>query len=70
MLNKILLWSKIARIIVDLSERLEVTPERAMEIFYESRVNDLIRDPDAGLYLYGDAYIVDEIMRELQAKQG
>jgi hypothetical protein len=27
-------------------------------------------DPDTGLYLYGDLYVVDEVIRELQDKQG
>ena len=70
MLNKVLLWNKMARIIMDLSERLNISPERALAVFYESNVCRQLRNPNTGLYLYGDLYIVDEVIRELQDKQG
>lgn len=70
MLNRILLWNKMARIVMDLSEKLHITPERALALFYESKVCRLLRNPDTGLYLYGDLYIADEVIRELQDKQG
>lgn len=70
MLNRILLWNKMARIVMDISERLNITPERALTVFYESNTCRLLRNPDTGLYLYGDLYIVEEVIRELQDKQG
>lgn len=70
MLNEILLWRKIARIIMLLAERLGISPERALDVFYESDVCTMIHEERYGLYLHSDLYIVDEIMLELQRKQG
>ena len=69
-MNEILLWRKIARIIMMLAERLEIEPERALGVFYVSDVCTMIHDPRYGLHLMSDAYVVDEIMLELQRKQG
>lgn len=70
MLRDTVFWTKIGRIVVRLSERLDVSPEEAFDIFYESDTCERFHNPDTGLYLYGDLYIVDEVMRELQDKQG
>lgn len=69
-MNEILLWRKIARIIMMLAERLNIEPERALGIFYDSDVCTMIHDTRYGLHLMSDAYVVDEIMLELQRKQG
>lgn len=53
-----------------LAERLEIEPERALGVFYDSDVCTMIHDPRYGLHLMSDAYVVDEIMLELQRKQG
>lgn len=55
---------------VRLSERLNVSPEDAFDIFYESDTCRRFHDPATGLYLFSDLYVVDEVMRELQEKQG
>lgn len=70
MLRDTVFGTKIGRIVVRLSERLDVSPEEAFDIFYESDTCERFHNPDTGLYLYGDLYIVDEVMRELQDKQG
>lgn len=70
MLRDTVFWTKIGRIVVRLAERLDVSPEEAFDIFYESDTCERFHNPDTGLYLYGDLYIVDEVMRELQDKQG
>lgn len=70
MIKDIIQWQRIGCIVVRLSERLDVSPEDAFDLFYESDTCRLFHDPDTGLYLYGDLYIVDEVMRELQDKQG
>lgn len=69
MLQDSLLWTKIGRIIARLSERLNVSPEQAFDIFYNSDTCNRLHQPESGLYLYGDLYVVDEVVRELQAKQ-
>lgn len=70
MLRDTIFWTKIGRIVVLLSERLNISPEEAFDVFYESDTCQRFHNPDTGLYLYGDLYIVDEVIRELQDKQG
>ena len=53
MLRDTVFWTKIGRIIVRLSERLNVSPEEAFDIFYESDTCQRFHNPDTGLYLYG-----------------
>ena len=67
MLNDLLLWNKIGCIIVLLAERIGVSPDRALDVFYSSRTCELLHDPDTGLYLLGDQYIVEDVIREMQA---
>lgn len=70
MLRNTVFWTKMGRIVVRLAERLDVSPEEAFDIFYESDTCQRLHNPDSGLYLYGDLYIIDEVIRELQDKQG
>lgn len=65
MLSDLLMWNKIGRIVMRLSEKLEVSPLRALDVFYMSKVYDRLHDPETELYIFSDAYIVDEIMMEL-----
>lgn len=64
-----LLWDKIARIIMQLAERLSISTDRALVIFYESDVCRMLHDPDLGLQLMGDTYIVNDLIEELRSKQ-
>jgi hypothetical protein len=66
MLSDLLMWNKIGRIVTLLSERLNITPERALDVFYTSKTNELLHDPSTLLYTFSDHYIVDDIVRELQ----
>lgn len=68
MLSDLLMWNKIGRIVTLLQQRLDVSSERALDIFYTSRTNECLHDPYTGLYLMSDLYIVDEVIRELQDK--
>lgn len=63
-----LLWNKISRIIILLAERLDISPIRALNIFYNSEACKFLHDPHYGLHLMSDAYIVDDILQELQTK--
>lgn len=69
MLRDTLLWTKIGRICTRLAERMDVAPERALHIFYESRTCERLHDEATGLYLMSDLYIVDDVVRELQDRQ-
>lgn len=60
------LWNKIGRIVTRLAERLDITPLRALDVFYTSKVCDRMHDEEEELYTFSDEYIVDEIILELQ----
>ena len=69
-MNEHVLWSKIARIIMQLADTLDITSERAMTLFYESDVCAMLHEPKFGLHLMSDTYIVNDIIREWQMRQG
>ncbi len=67
MLSDLLMWNKIGRIVTLLSDRLNITPELTLDVFYTSKTNELLHDPATLLYTFSDLYIVDDIVRELQS---
>ena len=68
MLSALLMWYQIGRSVTLLSERLNISSERALDIFYTSRTNERLHDEKTGLYLMSDLYIVDELILELQGR--
>ena len=66
MLRDSQLWMKIGRICTKLAKRLDITPERAFDIFQMSKTNKLLHDERSLLYLMSDLYIVDSIIEELK----
>lgn len=64
------LWRKIARIIMMISENLHISSERALDLFYQSRVYQMLVDPSYGLQTMSDTYIYDEFILELRTGQG
>ena len=60
MLSDILMWNKIGRIVTLLSQRLEVSSERALDLFYTSRTNERLHDEGTGqAILNSDSDIYD-----------
>lgn len=68
MLSQELMAMKVTDIILLLASRLDVTPERALDLFFTSETCRRLHDPRTGLYLMGDRYIIDDVMMELRAK--
>lgn len=60
------LWRKIARITVMISETLHVSSETALDLFYSSKVYSMLVDPRYGLQTMSDAYILEEFMNEVR----
>lgn len=60
------LWRKIARITVMISETLHVSSEKALDLFYSSKVYSMLVDPKYGLQTMSDAYILEDFMNELR----
>lgn len=65
-MRKNVLWRKIARVIVMISENLQISNERALDLFYKSRVYQMLVDSKYGLQTMSDTYIFDEFMQELR----
>ena len=60
-------WRKTGRIAALLAERIDVDAERALDILYNSRTYALLANPESGLQLQGDQYILADLLRELEA---
>ncbi|MBQ9665682.1 MAG: DUF3791 domain-containing protein [Bacteroidaceae bacterium] len=61
------LWRKMGRIVAMLAERLDIDAERALDILYNSHTYELLSNPDSGLQLQSDQYILADLLRELDA---
>lgn len=66
MLRDSQLWMKIGRVCATLAKRLDISPERAFDIFQKSKTNEQLHDERSLLYLMSDLYIVDNVVMELQ----
>ena len=66
MLRDSQLWMKIGRICTILAKQLDVSPERAFDIYQNSKTSELLNDERSLLYLLSDLYIVDDIIAELR----
>lgn len=64
-----LLWNKIARVIMQLAETLDISNDRALQVFYDSDVCRMLHDKEMGLHLMSDTYIVNDLIEELRNKQ-
>ena len=67
-IQEIILSNRIGAISVELAKRLNIDPAEALKLFYESKTCEDLHNKATGLYLYGDLYIADEFMLEMQYK--
>ena len=58
------LWRKEGRIADLLAERLNINTERALDILYNSHTYALLVNPDSGLQLQSDEYILKDLLQE------
>lgn len=68
-IQEIIMSNKIGAITVLLSKRLNISNVQALKLFYNSQTCLKLHDKSTGLYLYGDLYIVDEVIREMEGLQ-
>jgi hypothetical protein len=61
------LWRKTGRIATLLADSLNIDAERALDILYNSRTYSLLINPESGLQLQSDQYILVDLLRELEA---
>lgn len=57
-------WRKQSRIVMMLAKDLNITEEKALDIFYNSRTYSYFADASLGIQAMSDRYIVDEILEE------
>lgn len=60
------LWRKEGRIVALLADRLDIDTERALDILYNSHTFALLSNPDSGLQLQSDDYILNDLLQELE----
>lgn len=63
------LWRKLSRIIIMLAEALQIDAERALDLFYTTRIYQQLTDPQYGLQLMSDDYILENLLEELRETQ-
>lgn len=63
------LWRKQSRIIMMLADALQIAPERALNLFYTTKVYQHLSDPRYGLQLMSDDYILEDLIDELRDTQ-
>ena len=59
-------WRKTGRIAALLADRLDIDTERALDLLYNSHTYALMTNPESGLQLQSDQYILVSILRELE----
>ena len=67
-MKDLLLWNKISRIVMLLAECLDISPVRALDIFYNRENCQFLYNSRFGFYLTSYVYILDDIIRELLTK--
>ena len=65
-MRKDVLWRKTSRIIMMLSEELDISPLRALNLFYNTETCKQLSDDRIELYLMSDKYIVENIINEIR----
>ncbi|QVJ81871.1 Protein of unknown function [Prevotella sp. khp1] len=68
LINETLLQMKFARVVSLLAKTLQISQVRALDLFYTSEVYRCLSNLEYHLHNRSDAYIVDELILELQAK--
>jgi len=63
------LWHKQRRIIMLLADTLKISPERVLDLYYNTKVYEQMTDPKYGLQLMSDDYILEELIAELRETQ-
>ncbi len=63
------LWRKQSRIVMLLAKKKNITPEQALDIYYSSKTAQLLSDPNTGLQLMSDQYVLEDLLEELEKKR-
>ena len=63
------LWRKQSRLIMMLADTLNIDAERALDIFYSTKIYQQLSDPKYGLQLMSDDYILEDLKEEIISKE-
>lgn len=66
--QEIIIANRIGAIAVELGRRLDIAAVEALKLFYGSGTCEALHDRATGLYLFGDHYVADEFMLEMQGR--
>lgn len=61
---------KIARVIKQLAETLHISFPRAVALFYSTDTCRMMHRPECQIHIMSDTYIVNDVIQELQQRQG
>ena len=67
--NPILLQMKYARIIREFSSLARLGTDQALDIFYRSRLYQLIREGVSDLHCMSDGYLAEELLDEYRGSR-
>lgn len=68
-IQEIIMSNRIGAIAMILSKQLGVDSVKSLKLFYESETCRKLHNKSTGLYLYGDLYVADEFIREMENRQ-
>lgn len=57
---------KIARVVKQLSEVLDISPARALCLFYATDTCRMMHDAAYGIHYQSDTYLVNDVLQELR----
>lgn len=59
------LWRKQSRIVMLLAEALKINSEEALDIFYSTKVYQQLVNPETGMQLMSDQYVLEDLLTEI-----
>lgn len=65
-IQEMILSYQIGGVAYELSQRLEISPALALDLFYRSKTCAQLHDKRTGLYLMSNGYIADDFIYEKQ----
>jgi urease accessory protein UreF len=66
--NPVLLQMKYARVVSLFAEKEGISLDRALELFYYSRLYQLVRNGVSDMHCMSDEYLVEELQEEIRRK--
>lgn len=66
-IQEIIMSNRIGAISIILSKLLNIPPLKALKMFYSSNACINLHNKSTGLYLYGDLYIAEDFINEINS---